>query len=46
MAKLSPKTHSETGPAGSLSKLLLRMSEHVVSGSFPFVANRQRGGET
>jgi hypothetical protein len=36
MAKLSPKTPSETGPAGSLGKLLF---EHVVSGSFPFMAS-------
>jgi hypothetical protein len=38
MAKLSPNTHSETGPAGSLGELLLQLSEHVVSGSFPFMA--------
>jgi hypothetical protein len=35
MAKPSPK---ETGPAGSPGKLLLQLSEYVVSGSFPFVA--------
>jgi hypothetical protein len=38
MAKLSRKTHSETGPAGSLGKLLLQLSEYVASGLFPFVA--------
>jgi hypothetical protein len=39
MAKLSPKTPSEKGSAGSLGKLLLQLSEHVVSGSFPFLAS-------
>jgi hypothetical protein len=35
MAKPSPK---ETGPAGSSGKLLLQLSEYLLSGSFPFVA--------
>jgi hypothetical protein len=39
MAKPSPK---ETGPAGSPGKLLLQLSEYVVSGSFPFVAKSAR----